>query len=82
MDYYVYVKSNPELIMNLGIESLGNFWPDDGFMFLTKAINEDKLIDEIVIKTDRGSIITIEEFLNALKSLNIKRFINYNKYNK
>lgn len=49
------------------------FYAKQGFKILTKMItNEDKMLNQITIKTSSGKILTIEKFLDSLNDTEIR----------
>ena len=52
----------------------GSFWPGQGLQVLMKiAAENQELLTEVKIKTDKGIELTVEKFLNKLQGLKIKK---------
>ena len=58
----------------LGEESLGTFYPGQGFIAFNNIVNKHpQLLESVTILTDKKQQLTITQFLDALKGLRIKK---------
>ena len=58
----------------LGEESLGTFYPEQGFVALHNMIhNRPESLEHFVILDDKGKNYTITEFLDVIEKLKIKK---------
>jgi len=74
MEFYIYISDKPDESLPVGIESMGNFWPEDGFTVLCNMINaKHPLLEKAILITDQGNKISIDKFLTRLKKLQIKK---------
>lgn len=78
MQYYIILPRDREKDMlneaNLiGEESLGNFWPGSGLtVLMTIVTQKPELVENVIIKTETGKQLSIEEFLSKVNKLKIK----------
>jgi len=71
MTYYLLLDNSH---VEIGEESLGKFWPSDGFTALFNIINNNpNMLTEIKIKTDQDVDLTVTEFVDTLESLKIEK---------
>lgn len=79
MTYFILGKneSKENLMFSsniLGEESLGTFYPDQGFVALHNMIhNKPESLENFIILDDTGKNYTITEFLDVVEKLKIKR---------
>lgn len=78
MQYYIILPRDKEKDMlneaNLiGEESFGNFWPGSGLtVLMTIVTQKPELVESVIIKTDTGKQLSIEEFLSKVNKLKVK----------
>jgi len=79
MIYYILYPGNTEAdtindINQLGDENgFGVFWASKGFNILMNAVEQDhSVLNEIVIKDEKGKGYSIEEFLDKIKKLKVR----------
>jgi len=79
MTYFILgKKESKENLMfdtnQLGEESLGTFYPAQGFVALHNMIhNRPESLENFIIMDDKGKNYTITEFLDVIEKLKIKR---------
>ena len=79
MTYFILGKKESEENLmfesnQLGEESLGTFYPAQGFVALHNMIhNRPESLENFVILDDKGKKYTITEFLDAIEKLKIKK---------
>jgi len=79
MRYYILYPGDTEEAVINDINQLGEdngfkvFWANTGFKILDKAVNENNpIVEQFRIVTDRGKYISVEEFLDKIKKLKIR----------
>lgn len=81
MQYYLLLpKDTEEDALNeanlLGESSFGVFWAGSGLQALMRIVEtEPEMLPHCNIVTDTGKKLSLEEFLNALNKLEIRRSI-------
>jgi hypothetical protein len=79
MTYFILGKNeSKENLMfdtnQLGEESLGIFYPEQGFVALHNMIhNRPESLENFIIMDDKGKNYTITEFLDVIEKLKIKK---------
>jgi len=74
MEFFIYTSDNPDYTLSLGYSSMKNFWPEDGYSALIDLIqSEHPSLSNIIIVNDQGKKYSIENFLDLLKKLIIKK---------
>ena len=78
MMYYILYPGNDENdtvndINQLGESSFKTFWAYKGFELLMKAVDQNHfLLKNFVIKDEKGTKYSIEEFLDKIKKLKVR----------
>ena len=79
MRYYILYPGDTENSVVNDINQLGEdngfgvFWANSGFKVLEKAVNNnDIIIEQFKLITDRGKHISVEEFLAQISKLKIR----------
>ena len=79
MRYYILYPGDTEEAVINDINQLGEdngfkvFWANTGFKILDKAVNENNpIVEQFRIVTDKGKYISVEEFLDKIKKLKIR----------
>ena len=79
MKYFILYPGNTEAdaindINQLGEDNgFGVFWANRGFKVLDKAVNENhEVVEHLIIKTDQGKTVTVEEFLDKIRKLKVR----------
>ena len=79
MTYFILGKNEDKANLmfdsnQLGEESLGTFYPAQGFAALHNMINmKPESLENIIIMDDKGKNYTITEFLDVIEKLKIKK---------
>tara|TARA_R100001377_G_scaffold30565_1_gene16663 strand:+ start:2118 stop:2348 length:231 start_codon:yes stop_codon:yes gene_type:complete len=73
MEFFLTHKDEPTAYLLIGTESFGSFWPDQGLQALMNVVqdNPEELLN-IEIKTDMGTVLSVEEFLVKIQDLRVR----------
>ena len=75
MEYYIALDPTKDSeFISIGTDNqFGVFWSDTGLDYLYDIFNNhEELVDEIVIKDEKGKTYSILQFLDKLKGLKLR----------
>ena len=73
MEYFLIHKDQPTDYLLIGTESFDSFWPDQGLQALMNIVDKTpEQLTVVEIKTSKGNILTISEFLDKIKKLKVR----------
>lgn len=73
MKYYMYNKRNDNVTVEIGEDSFGTFYADDGYRILIYNIRQTpENLEDIVIINSQSEVLSLEEFFDILSKFKIR----------